>query len=334
MADTDKKTKPIQSKQSKSCYGDLVTRPTKYITTVDRVTNRLFAGKLVRPLEDQDGRLWEVPLDGEKGNAVAMVAIDYRDLIDSGVLSDMPKLTAKHYILHDAIITLILTGNRKMTYTMIYRTMTGKVAGKITVPKEMITFIDEALILFSSRVQIKFCGKSPDGKDIEMDIDEPLITYKLGTAKINGKVVKKVVMIPDDPRFDPLLLRWARANGNEIDTRDITLLNVPGLNNGDESLQLKMCLYRRIIKMRYKFDRKKKGRYELADNERTIRYDYIYETIGIDEPDANKRRLLKDKMERCLKHWKEEGFIADYEHKKDKHAGNAYYAVRISFLKK
>lgn len=38
-------------------------------------------------------------------------------------------------------------------------------------------------------------------------------------------------LAPETPPFE----KWARFNGNEIDTRDITLLDVPRLNNGDES---------------------------------------------------------------------------------------------------
>ena len=57
---------------------------------------------------------------------------------------------------------------------------------------------------------------------------------------------------------------------------EITLLDVPRLNNGEESLAIKMCLYRRLITMRNTSSAKKGGKYELADNQRTIRYDYVY----------------------------------------------------------
>lgn len=332
VGDTGKRGGLVQGK--KVYDGDLVTRPKDYVTTVDRITKKLFENRLTRPLDAQDGALWDVPLDGERGNVVARVAIDYKELIEAGKISHLPKLTAKHYILHDAIVTQILAGNRKMTYEMIYRAMTGKVNGKVTVPDDMVAFYDEALPLLGSRVQLKFSGKSVDGNEIEIDFDEPLVTYTLGTAKINGKTVKKVLQIPEDTRFDPLLLKWSRANGNELDTRDITLLDVPKLNNGDESLLLKMCLYRRLIKMRNTFERTKKSKYEISENQRTIRYDYIYAELGIEDPDANKRRLLKDKIDRCMTYWKDKGLIESYEHKRDKSAGNTFYAIVVSFMPK
>ena len=312
----------------------LAIRPKDYVTTVDRVTRKLFENKLTRPLDAQDGALWDVPLDGERGKIFARAAIDYRELIESGAISQLPNISSKYYILHDAIITQILAGNRKMSYEMVYRAMTGKVNGKVTVPEEMTAFIDQAMPILGSRVQLKFSGKNVNGDEIEIDFDEPLVTYSLGTGKINGKVVKKVITIPEDTRFDPLLLKWARANGNELDTRDITLLDVPRLNNGDESLLLKMCLYRRLIKMRNEFERKKGGKYELAANKRTIRYDYVYAELGLEDPDANKRRLVKDKIDRCMKYWTTKGLISGYEHKRDKSAGNNFYAVVVSFAPK
>jgi hypothetical protein len=78
----------------------------------------------------------------------------------------------------------------------------------------------------------------------------------------------------------------------------------------------------------------KKSRTELAENLRTIRYDYIYEALNLESPDANKRRLVKDKIDRCMSYWKESGLITDYEHKRDKAAGNNFYAVTVSFMPK
>ena len=82
------------------------------------------------------------------------------------------------------------------------------------------------------------------------------------------------------------------------------------------------------------FERVKKGRSELEENERTIRYDYVYKALGIEDPNKDKRKLLKDKIDRCLQYWKERQLITDYEHKKDKAAGNLYYAVVLSFMPK
>ena len=313
----------------------LVTRPKDYVTTVDRVTKQLFSNELVKPLDSDPDALYDVRLDA-KGKVFARVAIDYKELLSKGNLVELPELNDKDYNVHDAIITLLCAGNRVMSYDMIYRAMTGKVTGKITVPDEAKKTIDESLDKFAGRFKLEYEYVDENGKKMIRSFDEPLVTFQRlkDNEKINGKVVKGGIRLADDVKFEPPLLKWARLNNNEIDTRDITLLDVPRLNNGDESLSIKMCLYRRLIEMRNIFERTKGSRYELVEKQRTIRYDYVYKALGLSDPDANKRRLVKDKIDRCMKHWKDKGLIADYEHKRDKKNGNNFYAILVSFLPK
>lgn len=312
----------------------LATRPTEYVTTVDRISKKLFEGKLVKPFEIEDPQaLFPVRLD-RKGKVIARVAIDYKDLLSKGNIIKLPELTERDYNVHDAIITLISAGNRTMSYDMIYRAMTGIMDSKIRVPDDAKDAIDDALDKFKGKFILEYEHEDQDGKTVRDYYNEPLVSFQQVTRKINGKLVEGAIIIPDDTKFDPPLLRWARSNGNEIDTRDITLLNVPRLYNGEESLTIKMCLYRRIITMRNVFERIKKSRSELAVNERTIRYDYVYEALGLKEPDKRKRTLIKDKIDRILKYWTERGFISGYEHKRDKSAGNQYCAVTVSFMPK
>lgn len=313
----------------------LAVRPTDYVTTVDRVTKKLFSNDLIRPIDSDPDALYEVRLDSEKSNKVfARAALDYNDLLSKGNIKDMPTLTEKDYNVHDAIITLMLAGNRVMSYDMIYRAMTGKVTGKVTVTDEAKNSIDEALNKFEGRFILEYEYKDENGKTLIRSYDEPLVTFQRlkDREKINGKVINGGIRIPDDKSFTPPLLKWAQFNNNEIDTRDITLLDVPRLNNGDESFIIKMCLYRRIIKMRNDFERLKKGKYELKENLRTIRYDYIYEALNID-PDTltkDKKHDLKVKIDKCLAHWTKKHFIEWCETKKDKSGAN--YAIVVHFL--
>ena len=307
-------------------------RPTDYVTTVDRITKKVFSNALVKPLDEIEEALFPVRLDA-KGKVVARVAIDYKDLLSKGTIISLPELTDKDYAVHDAIITLLAAGNRVMSYDMIYRAMIGKPTGKVEVPDAAKKTIDDALGKFKGRFVMEYEHDDGDGNLVTDNYNEPLVTFRQGTRKINGKIVEGAIEIPDDHKFDPPLLRWAQSNGNEIDTRDITLLDVPKLNNGDESFAIKMCLYRRIINISNYFERVKKGRSELEENERTIRYDYVYKALGLDVDTItrDKKHDIKDKVDRCLKYWKERQLITDYEHKKE---GNAIYAVLLSFMPK
>ena len=309
-----------------------VTRPKDYITTVDRPTQKLFNNALTKPIDADAEALYDVRLD-RKGKVFVRAAIDYSEILSKGTLLKIPELNQRDYNVHDAIITQLCAGNRAMSYDMIYRAMTGKVTGKITVPDDARRIIDEALDKFRGTFKLEYTYIE-DGKEMVESYDEPLVTFRrlVKKEKINGKVINGGIALSDDTKLDPPLLKWARFNGNEIDTRDITLLDVPGLNNGDESFTIKMSLYRRVISMRNSFERKYHSKKELPNNLRSIRYDYIYSMIGLEDPDKNKRRLVKDKIDRCMSYWKSKGLIADYRHKKDKNAGNAYYAVEVSFL--
>jgi len=309
-----------------------VTRPKDYVTTVDRPTQKLFNNALTKPLDADAEALYDVRLD-RKDRVSVRVAIDYSEVLSKGTLLELPELNQRDYNVHDAIITQLCAGNRVMSYDMIYRAMTGKVGGKITVPDEARKIIDEALDKFRGTFKLEYTYIE-DGKEMVESYDEPLVTFRrlVKKEKINGKVITGGIALSDDTKLDPPLLKWARFNGNEIDTRDITLLDVPSLNNGDESFTIKMCLYRRVISMRNSFERKYHSKKELPDNLRSIRYDYVYSMIGLDEPNVDKRKLVKNKIDRCMSYWKDKGLIADYRHKKDKSAGNAFYAVEVSFM--
>ena len=331
-----KMPKPVKHETTEESEVYTVVRPTKYMTPVDRVTKLAFDNKLTKPVDADPEALWEVSLEPRKSKneVIARVAIDYAELLKSGDLSELPELTSDDYNVLDAIISLRNAGNYAFTKTMLYRAMTGKIKGDVKVAEEMSELIDAALNKFKGTVNLEYTKHDRDGNELTLILKEPIVTYIIGDGYINGKYVDELIITPKDERFTPPFEKWARFNGNEIDTRDITLLDVPKLNNGKESRDIKMCLYRRLISMRNTFERVKKSKYELADNQRTIRYDYIYQAIGIEDPDANKRRLLKDKIDRCMKYWTSKGLISGYEHKRDKSSGNNFYAVMVSFMPK
>ena len=325
---------PARRREDETTERDyIVTRPKDYVTTVDRPTQKLFENQLTKPVNAGANALYNVRLDG-RDKVKVRVGIDYNELLSMGTILELPELNQRDYSVHDAIITQLCAGNRVMSYDMIYRAMTGKVTGKITVPDEARKIIDEALEKFRGTFKLEYSYIDDNGNEVVETYDEPLVTYRrlVKKEKINGRVIAGGIALSDDTKLDPPLLKWARFNGNEIDTRDITLLDVPNLHNGDESFTIKMCLYRRLISMRNSFERKYHSRKELPANQRSIRYDYVYEALGVADPNPDKRKLLKNKIDRCMTYWKEKGLIADYRHKKDKNAGNAYYAVEVSFM--
>ena len=312
--------------------------PKDYVTTVDRLSKKAFAGELVKPTGAKETALWGVKLSPAKSRQDVKVRaiINYDELIKSGVFEKPPQLNADDYDVHDAILSELNAGNFAFTKTMLYRVMTGKMQGYLPVPEEADATIEDALLKFKGNLKAKYKETDKDGNEIAIELDEPILTYIRGRGYLNGKYVDDLIIVPKDERFTPPLLKWARFNRNEIDTRDVTLLDVKGLNNGRESRVIKMCLYRRLINMKNDFERKYHSKKELPANQRSIRYDFIYEAIGLngDTITKDKRHDVKSKIDKCMSFWKDKGVIADYQHKKDKAAGNAYNAVEVFFLEK
>ena len=305
----------------------VAVRPSKHVTTLTKINELSFKSKLMRPLDADRDSFFDVALN-EDGNVIAHVAIDYAELVESGVFTQIPKLTGEDLDVHDAIITLWYFGNRTMTYDMIYRAMTGKMTGKIRVSDEIYEQIDRALRKFGGRVTMKFHKDGKDKQSFDFEADEPIIFFRRCSLTVNGKRVERAIEVV----YEPVFLRWGKANRNEIDTRDIKLLDVPKLNNGKESAAIRRILLRRIVKMRREFEVVKKGKAELPLNRRRIRYDYLYAELGLEDPDANKRRLIKDKVDRCLEYWTEKDLIAGYEHVRDD--TRAFCGIDVSFLRR
>lgn len=306
----------------------LVARPSKYSTTVDKISGLLFANEITKPVDADPEAAYEIVLGGTKKKPViASASIDYAELLSNKAIQSVPDLESYDYTVHDAIVTHILAGNRIITVDMIYRAMTGKVDGKVNVSDEIFQKIKKSLGKFNGRLFIDFQGTDASGEPITLHFNEPLLMYSWIETKIHGKSVA-AIRVPYDA--DPVLLKWARLNGNEIDTRDITLRDIPRLNNGEESATIRDYLYRRIIAMRNGYDRAKR-RHKPFNMSRKIRFETLYKELGISDPNKEKKLAIKSKVDRCLKYWEEQKLIVSYQYTK-KSGTNQYDGVEINFI--
>lgn len=304
-----------------------VTRPTQYLTTTDMISKQLFNNELTSV---EDNEVFPVTVSNKKSAQINIYAsINYESMLKSGEISKAPELNDFDWWVHDGIITNLLAGNRTMTIDMIYRGMTGKVDGDINVSEYIKNDILNSLTKFRGLVTIDNYLETRAKKDRARVIyKEPVLFFTWCSVTLYGKTVT-AIKVPDSTDSDPVLLKWARFNGNEIDTRDIKLLNVPGLNNGEESAPLKMRLYRRLIAMRHSYDESVLSKKPMKMS-RVIRYDDIYSVLGIENPNKDKRKLLKQKIDKCLTYWANNGLFVSYEHIKDKKG--LFYAIEINFI--
>ena len=306
----------------------LVARPSKYSTTVDKISGLLFSNEITKPVDADPEAAYEIVLGGTKKKPViASASIDYAELLSNKAIKSVPDLDSFDYTVHDAIVTHILAGNRIITVDMIYRAMTGKVDGKVDVSDDIFEKIKRSIGKFNGRLYIDFQGTDANGEPMTLHFNEPVVMYSWIETKIHGKKVA-AMRIPYDN--DPVLLKWARLNGNEIDTRDITLRDVPRLNNGDESATIRDYLYRRIISMRNGYNRAKR-RHKPFNMSRKIRFETLYKELGISDPDRVKKQRIKEKVDKCLSYWVSEKLLVSYVYTK-KTGTNQYDGVEINFI--
>lgn len=299
----------------------------KYAKPITRVQRKIFENATtlsadeLDPIEDA----WPVLLNRQR-DIKATVSVDYNALVESGLFTAIPKLTGFDEDVYNALCSHWYAGNKRLSYDMIYRAMTGKVDGNIRVTEDQYAQIDSALNKFRAPTVLEYSEVDDAGNVREFSADEPLVQFKRGKIKINGNVAARAIEITSEP----VLFSWGLFNHNEISTRDIKLLDVPGLNNGEESATIRRVLYARVDKMRHIFEKSGKKK-EIAANLRRIRYDYVYDALELKAPDKNKRRLVKDKIDRILKYWVRPDFISGkYEHIRD--LNGTYYAVDVYFL--
>lgn len=317
----------------------LFVYPNKYTRSTTQVNNYLFGltekgreHQVARNFEKDVERKREVPLD-KKETKFAYVSLDYSAFADDKSIRALPKLDGTDCDILDAINSLIKAGNRKIPYTAIYRMWTGKLTGNIYMSDEDFDQIDTTLDKAVGIVHVEQHEADKMGNDIGFDKEGSILMYQRGGITVNGRYVEKAIIVPDTIAgkvYRPILDEYAEYNGNELDSQDAELRRIKGLSATKENLALVGALYRRVIKMKNGFGRAnkwKKEDQELKDNSRHIKFDYIYAAIGVTDPDANKRRDIKDKVEKCLKDWKKRGFIADYKPLRDK--SHRIYAMDI-----
>ena len=298
----------------------------KSVRATTRVQGQIFKNKFTFP-DEETGILPEASYLDRWRTLSAAVSVDFNALVESGIFEKIPKLTGFDEDVYNAICSNWYAGNKRITYDMIYRAMTGKINGRICVTEDFYAAVDAALNKFRAVTKLSFAGEDKDGNTREFSADEPLVQFKRGRYSLNGIVTDRLIELTSEP----VLLSWGWFNHGEVSTRDITLLDVPKLNNGEESATIRRILLGRVDKMRHLFD-KTGGKKEVPANYRRIRYDFIYDELGISDPNKTKRNLVKEKVDRILEYWTSKGFISGYEHVRD--SKSSYYAVDIFFLRK
>ena len=145
-------------------------------------------------------------------------------------------------------------------------------------------------------------------------VDTYLLAMEAIEVTVGGQRVKAYKVIKT-----PILYEYSQLTG-QVYTTPSKLLAVPDQSNTEQRIAIKSYLLRRICAM--------KGPTPQSNR---IKFDKLYEAIGIDNPEKQERKRIKDYITAVLAYWEKEKLIKGFEFVKN---GREYAAVDILFEKR
>ena len=282
-------------------------RPKELISSNTKVSNEIFK-KDNEPFYNASVLLAVENQKRRKGKAAAKpisvsVSLQYNPEQDPNIKLVGKRLNNFDRIVHDAVVTQFVDGgNRYITTDMIAYVING---GKdINNAPKLREAINESIdklfytsVIIDAKEQAKSYGLDDGG------FRGRLLDFDLIWGIVNGQKIQCM----DFSEKIPVLYRYADKLGQVIRS-DLNMLNIPGLQNYPENIELKNYLLHRL---------------EIDDSSKTrvIRYDAIYNLLNVtaDNPGTlrAKKRDIRQNVKKCLDYWISTGKILGYEEIKE-----------------
>ena len=246
-------------------------------------------------------------------DVITLLDVDWNedDLKKRGInIPSWHRLTAFDREVYTAVGSLYLAAeeNRVLTRAMIFRVLSGNKDNASPTP-EMLEAIDRSIERMSViRVTINATQEVKAGYNVEDTYSDYLLNTTIARRTMYGKTVEAIKI-----NTPPILYIYANAK-NQIARMNVKMLDAP-VNNTQENIMLKGYLARRLATA--------KGKKE--ERWRTIKYDTIYEYLGLRAEDFksraefdNKKKYVRDKgVKPILEYWKKEGEIKAFREERD-----------------
>lgn len=291
------------------------TRPTTFITPIDKISNKAFEGAFAN---GEETGVAVISRAKSRKTIYTMVSIDISEL-ENVQISGRRELTAFDREVHDAIITLFVEGgNTYITTNMIYQTMTGKQNAHCS-SKQAEAISDSITKLMFSHVKIDASAEAKlDKRVTRAKYDSNAINAKRVTISMNGQTVEAIKILDT-----PILFDYAQQK-NQIGRFDVKLLDTPN-NKNEETIILEGYLRRRILAI--------KGSSKLSP---TILYETVYKQLDLskiksDSAMRNKTQKIRDSVKKALDYFKKEGFIKGYVENSHRGDKNRKVSVTIRY---
>ena len=211
-------------------------------------------------------------------------------------------------------------GNRYVTYSTIYRTLTGRVGESDANPsKVQLAAIKHSLKkLMNVQIKIYFHDAAVylgynDGKKI--NITGKIIPARFVDCTINGQKTTVIELTAESP-----LLTLARLKNNQIISYDVELLNIPKQKNTPLNIALKHYAIRRVMETKA----------HPKQMTPSITFEDILAKCRISDADNKKKHRVRESLKAVFEHLLACGEIDSFQVNKKK---GVFYSISFTFSK-
>lgn len=209
-------------------------------------------------------------------------------------------------------------GNRYVTYSMIYRSLTGKIGESDATPSKVqlakIKYSLKKLMNIRITIDIKsICEKLKYNNGKPIEFSDKIIPARFVDYTVNGQKAGVIELTAESP-----LLKTAKIKNNQIVSYDMALLNIPNQKNTPLNIELKHYALRRITEV-ITHHNKMSHAITFAD---------VFEKCHITNADNKKKHRVRKFLLSIFEHLVDCGVLTAYQ--MTKKAG-VYYSIDFAF---
>lgn len=294
----------IQEESHEGLMPVSATVPKEMVKTKDRVSNMLVDNFL-----NEGEKVLQMEVRQSAKPITTKVTFSYEG-VD---IFAKQEFTSFDREVHDAVVSLMLAGNKVIAPSMVYRTMAGKTKSEyVTHEKieEISRSIDKCMF---SKIVIDASEEAKVYENFESaQFSGNLISAEKMQVIINGQKVEAYKLL--NP---PILYRYATSK-KQIAKIPMVLLDTP-LNKTTEVIILQGYLLRRIEAMRS----------PRVSN--IILYETIYKALGAENASRQKKSNIRENVRVILQYWIEQNYIQSYV---ENNKGKMKYSISISLSRR
>ena len=211
-------------------------------------------------------------------------------------------------------------GNRYVTYSTIYRTLTGKVGESDANPSKIqLAAIKHSLKkLMNVQLEIFFydaCEKLGYNNGEKKYIKDKIIPARFVDCTINGQKTTVIELTTESP-----LLTIARLKNNQIISYDVELLNIPKQKNTPLNIELKHYAIRRVMETKA----------HPKQMSPAITFADVLEKCRIADADNKKKHRVRESLKAVFEHLLACGEIDSFQVNKKQ---GVFYSISFTFSK-